>query len=121
MSKQELEEFRRMLLDKRREIMGSLDDMQDEVEDENQTQQVHMSSMPTHPADIGTEAYSQDLSLHLMQRERDLLIEVDEALRRIEDGTYGVCLATGKPIGKQRLQAKPWARFCLEYARQQEK
>ena len=52
-----------------------------------------------------------------MDRERKMLKEIDDALQRIEDGTYGICEATGKPIAKARLEAKPWAKYRVEYAR----
>ena len=77
--------------------------------------------MPTHPADIGTDNYEQEFSLGLLESERALLAEIDEALERIDKGTYGVCLGTGEPIGKPRLHARPWAKYCIEYARLIEK
>ena len=48
---------------------------------------------------------------------RDILREIDEAMERIIDGTYGICLGTGKPINKRRLNAIPWAKYSIEYAR----
>jgi RNA polymerase-binding protein DksA len=52
-----------------------------------------------------------------MDGERKLLREIDDALERIEQGTYGICEGTGKPILKARLKAQPWARYCVDYAR----
>jgi RNA polymerase-binding transcription factor DksA len=51
---------------------------------------------------------------------RDTLRDIDEAMERIIDGTYGICLATGKPIKKRRLMAIPWAKYSIEYAKQME-
>jgi RNA polymerase-binding protein DksA len=76
--------------------------------------------MPIHMADLGTDNYEQEFALGLMNSERRLLTEIDEALQRIEAGTYGICLGTGKPIPKARLEAQPWARYCVEYARKVE-
>jgi RNA polymerase-binding protein DksA len=73
--------------------------------------------MPIHMADIGTDNYEQEFALGLMDGERKLLKEIDDALQRIEQGTYGICEATRKPIAKARLEAQPWARYCVEYAR----
>jgi DnaK suppressor protein len=56
----------------------------------------------------------------LIENERGLLREIDEALQRIEEGTFGICVATGKTITKARLRAKPWAKYCIEYARKRE-
>jgi len=72
--------------------------------------------MPIHMADIGTDTYEQEFSLGLMDSERRLVREILDALRRIEQGTYGICEGTGKPIPKGRLEANPWARYCVEYA-----
>jgi len=52
-----------------------------------------------------------------MDSERKLLREIDDALGRIEHRTYGICEGTGKPIPKTRLEAQPWAKYCVEYAR----
>ncbi|MHC4084606.1 MAG: TraR/DksA family transcriptional regulator, partial [Planctomycetota bacterium] len=79
-----------------------------------------LSSMPIHMADIGTDNYEQEFALGLMDSERKLLREIDDALQRTEQGTYGICEGTGKQIRKARLEAQPWARYCVEYARKLE-
>lgn len=79
-----------------------------------------LSSMPIHMADLGTDNYEQEFALGLMDGERKLLREIDYALERINNGTYGICIGTGQPIPKARLEAQPWARYCVEYARKLE-
>jgi len=76
-----------------------------------------LSMMPLHLADIGTDQYEREFTLGLMQSERQTLEEIDAALARIREGTYGVCLGTHKPIAKARLTAKPWARYSIGYSR----
>lgn len=76
-----------------------------------------LSSMPIHMADLGTDNYEQEFALGLMDSERRILNEIDAALQRIQDGTYGICEGTGEPIARARLEAQPWARYCVEYAR----
>ena len=76
-----------------------------------------LSSMPIHMADLGTDNYEQEFALGLMDSERKLLREIDNALVRLEKKTYGICEGTGKPISKARLEAQPWARYCVKYAR----
>jgi RNA polymerase-binding protein DksA len=71
-------------------------------------------------ADLGTDNYEQEFALGLMDSERKLLREIDNALVRIEKKTYGICEGTGKQIPKARLEAQPWARYCVEYARKLE-
>lgn len=81
----------------------------------------NLSSMPIHMADLGTDNYEQEFTLGLIESERALLREIDEALHRIQKGTYGVCQATGKAIGKARLSAQPWTKYCYDYVLEQEK
>jgi RNA polymerase-binding transcription factor DksA len=70
-------------------------------------------SFSTHMADAGTDAYDRDLALGVLSAEQDALYQVEQALDRIRQGTYGRCELTGRPIEKARLEAIPWARFCL--------
>ena len=75
-----------------------------------------LSRLPIHMADLGTDNYDQEFTLGLMDSERKILHEIDDALGRIENGTYGICEGTNKPIPKQRLKAIPWTRYRVEYA-----
>ena len=112
------ERFKQMLLEKRKEIVGNVNEMGDEALKKSRLNATgDLSSMPIHMADIGTDNYEQEFALGLMDSERKLLKEIDDALQRIEQGTYGICEATRKPIAKARLEAQPWARYCVEYAR----
>jgi RNA polymerase-binding protein DksA len=67
-----------------------------------------------HMADAGTDSFDRDLTLGLASFEQEALYEVDEALQRIDDGAYGVCELTGRPIPWKRLEAIPWTRFSIE-------
>jgi RNA polymerase-binding transcription factor DksA len=74
-----------------------------------------------HQADAGSDAYDRDFALSLLSQEQDALYEIDQALKRIELGTYGVCEMSGKPILHARLEAIPFARFTVECQSQLEK
>jgi DnaK suppressor protein len=117
LSRKELSHYRELLLLKRRELVGDLNAMETEA---LRSGGGNISHMPIHMADIGTDTYDQDFMLGLAAAERDQLREIDQALARIEDRTYGVCQLTGKPIPKARLDAKPWAKYTVEAARQME-
>ena len=67
-----------------------------------------------HPADAASDSFDRDLAQSLLSLEQNALAEIDAALQRIRDGTYGVCEITGKPIPRQRLEAIPWARCTVE-------
>ncbi len=110
--------FKELLLQKRREILRNVTEFEDEALKKSHLDATgDLSSMPIHMADLGTDNYEQEFALGLMDSERKLLREIDRALGRIEKKTYGICEGTGKPIPKARLEAQPWARYCVEYAR----
>ena len=72
------------------------------------------SAFGMHQADAGSDAYDRDFALSLLSQEQDALYEIEEALKRIDAGTYGVCEISGKPIPDARLEAIPFARFTVE-------
>jgi DnaK suppressor protein len=79
------------------------------------------SAFGMHQADAGSDAYDRDFALSLLSQEQDALYEIDQALKRIEVGTYGICEMSGKPIPHARLEAIPFARFTVECQSQLEK
>jgi RNA polymerase-binding protein DksA len=117
----EAKHFKELLLEKRREILRNVNEFEDEALRKSRLDASgDLSSMPIHMADLGTDNYEQEFALGLMDSERKLLREIDNALVRIEKKTYGICEGTGKQIPKARLEAQPWARYCVEYARKLE-
>ena len=115
----ELEHFRDLLLAKRREILGDMSSMEREAL--RASGGSNLSTLPIHMADMGTDNYEQEFTLGLVETERKLLREINQALAKIQNGTYGICEGTGKPIAKARLEVQPWARFSIEYAKQLER
>ncbi len=79
------------------------------------------SAFGMHQADAGSDAYDRDFALSLLSQEQDALYEIDEALKRIDLGTYGICEMSAKPIPHARLEAIPFARFTVECQSQLEK
>jgi RNA polymerase-binding protein DksA len=117
-SSRELEHFRDLLLAKRREILGDMSSMEREAL--RSSGGSNLSTLPIHMADIGTDNYEQEFTLGLVETERKLLREINLALAKIQNGTFGICEGTGKPITKARLEVQPWARYSIEYAKQME-
>ena len=72
-------------------------------------------------ADVGAKTFEREHELALTHNARELLAQTERAIARIESGTYGVCEATQKPIGKKRLRATPWAKYSIEYERERER
>ena len=122
MRTEELARFRKILLIKRELLSGDVCTLQNEALRKNRQDATgDLSNMPIHMADIGSDNYEQEFALGLIQNEEVTLREIDEALRRIEDRSYGKCEDCGKKIPVARLKAKPHAKYCIECKRQEEK
>lgn len=119
LTKRDLEHFRELLLEKRRELVGDMSSMEREAL--RTSGGSNLSTLPIHMADQGTDNYEQEFTLGLVEKDRVLLREINHALAKIQNGTYGICEGTGLPISRARLEAQPWARHSIEYARQMEK
>ncbi len=115
LSRKELNHYRDLLLHKRAELSGDLDALEAQA---LKTGTGDSSHMPIHMADIGTDTFDQDFMIGLAESERQRMREIDDALQRIKDRTYGICQKTSNPIPKARLDAKPWAKYTIEAARE---
>ncbi len=113
LSPAEIRKFETMLLAKRNEILGNVTSMESEA---LRRERSDLSNLPIHMADLGTDNYEIENIIGLMSSERKILSEIDEALGRIEAGTFGICEGNGEPIPKARLSAIPWARYCVACA-----
>ena len=113
LSAADIKKFQALLLAKRNEILGNVTSMESEA---LQRERSDLSNLPIHMADLGTDNYEIENIIGLMSSERKMLTEIDDALRRIEEGTYGICEGNGEPIPKPRLNAIPWARYCVPCA-----
>jgi RNA polymerase-binding protein DksA len=113
--KADLEHFKKLLLDRRRRILGTVQGMEEEA-----LKASDQDFSVDHMADHGSDNFDQDFTLSLVESERKELIEIDRALGRIEQGTYGICEGTGEPIPRPRLEAIPHARYSVEYQRKLE-
>jgi DnaK suppressor protein len=117
----ELELFRETLQGLRARLRGDLDQMTDEaLRRDNNGGTGNLSNVPLHMADLGTDNYDQEFTLGLIENEQSTLELVNEALRRMAEGTFGLCAECSEPISKPRLQAIPYAKHCIQCARKLE-
>jgi len=100
-----------------------LDQMQSVAQDSlrSRAENNEASAVGQHQADAGSDAYEKDFALSLLSQEQDALYEIEEALKRIELGSYGICEMSNKTIPHARLEAIPFARFTVECQQQLEK
>src|ERR1700687_4755308 len=88
---------------------------EEHLTDESENQNFHeLSDQPQHQADLGTETFNREADLSLLEQVEAELADVEHALRRLDDGTYGTCEACGRPLDDERLDVVPAARFCLD-------
>ncbi len=113
MSQEQLEHFRNILNDWKRDLMVEVDRTVSHMKDE-------AANFPD-PSDRATQEEEFSLELRTRDRERKLIRKIDEALKRIEDGTYGYCLETGEEIGIKRLEARPVATLSIEAQERRER
>ena len=104
--KRELRKYYDVLLDLRDRLLHQMGDLKKESAEE-------ISSYSMHMADAGTDNFDRDSALSLLSSDQDAVYEIEEALKRIENNSFGVCELTGKAIPKTRLNAVPWARYTV--------
>lgn len=121
LKKEELESYRGVLRNLRSRLRGDLDQMTDEaLRRTTADTSGNLSNVPLHMADVGTENYDQEFTLGLIENEQDTLEQVQDALNRLDAGTFGSCISCEEPIAKARLQALPYTRHCIQCARKME-
>lgn len=121
MNASDMAQFRRILTEKREILSGSVTAMESQaLKRSRQENSGDLSNMPIHMADIGSDNFEQEFTLGLIENEDQMLKDIDNALRRIQEGTFGTCENCGKKIRKVRLKALPYARMCIDCQRQEE-
>lgn len=112
--KPEWQKFYTRLLELRAQLLRQMDGLAKQSAEEIPGYSLHM-------ADSGTDNFDRDFALSLLSSDQDAIYEIEEALKRIEKNTYGICELTGKAIPKARLEAIPWARFTVQAQAQLER
>jgi len=113
--------FREALLEERRRVEAALQNLHDENSGSLTEDSGEETAYDNHLADTATETYDRELDYTLEENSEHVLAEIDAALRRIEEGTYGICTNCGKPIPEERLEARPWATLCIDCQRERER
>jgi RNA polymerase-binding protein DksA len=115
------EHFRELLLDERKRVVAALQNLHDDhpgtISDETGEDAVY----DNHLADTATETYDRELDYSLEENSQHVLAEIDAALKRIDEGTYGICPKHGDEISFERLEARPYATLCIDCQREQDR
>jgi RNA polymerase-binding protein DksA len=118
----EIEHFRNLLSTLRRKIVGDIEHLEkDSLKTNQKDASGDLSGYSFHMADMATDNFDREFTIGLASSEQALLNLIDNALRKMDEGTFGICEKTGKPISKKRLLAVPYAPLCLEAQELEEK
>ena len=122
MTRQELKRYKDLLIKERARLNDELSTLKKNNMNKSQRDASgDLSSYTFHMADMASDNYERDFSMGLATEEQKTLFAIEEALKRVEDGTYGNCLQCGKKVLKKRLNAIPYTELCLECQKSKEK
>ena len=113
--------FREALLEERRRVAAAIENLHEENPGSLTDESGEEAVFDNHLGDTATVTYDRELDYTLEENAEHLLADIDSALKRIEDGTYGTCTNCGRQISEERLEARPWATLCIDCQREQER
>lgn len=120
-SKSALKVFKELLIKQREKIVGEVEHItNDTLKKSQRDASGDLSGYTLHMADMAGDHYDREFSLGIASSEQGVVYEIDEALSRIQDGTFGVCFTCEKPITKSRLKAVPYAKYCVNCQQKEE-
>lgn len=121
MDKKQVKRFKKLLLKQRSDILSEIGNLEGSVLKKSQRDASgDLSGYVYHMADVGTDNYDREVSLNLVSNEQKILYEIDQALERIEEESFGICEACGDGIKVRRLEAVPYARLCRDCKEREE-
>jgi RNA polymerase-binding transcription factor len=115
------EHFRGLLLEERQRVVAALQNLHDDHAGTLSDEAGEEAAFDNHLADTATETYDRELDYTLEENSEHVLADIDAALKRIDDGTYGICTNRGEQIPVERLEARPWATLCIDCQRERER
>lgn len=113
--------FRELLLEERMRVVAALQNLHDDHAGTLTDESGEESAFDNHLADTATETYDRELDYTLEENSEHVLADIEAALKRIDNGTYGVCTNRGEQIPVDRLEALPWATLCIDCQRERER
>ncbi|MCD6578740.1 TraR/DksA family transcriptional regulator [bacterium] len=117
MEKRSIEKFKKVLVDVKKKIEENIDGLNETTFKPGS----NLSHYPDDPSYIANDEYEKPMAFNIMNVDQSILEQVNDALLKIENNTYGTCEKCGKKISRKRLEAKPWARYCVKCREELEK
>ena len=120
LSKLQLKQFKELLLNARASVAGEIKSIAKEVSKNPRESSGDLSSYTVHMADMSADTYERELAMNIASSEQEVLYQIDEALKRIDEGVYGLCQSCEQAISMSRLKAVPYTSMCIDCQRTQE-
>ncbi len=121
MDKRTREKYRKILLEQKEKLLNQINSLSQETFNSSQRDSSgDLSGYSMHMADVGTDSFERELALGLVSNEQQVLYRIEEALKHIDEGTYGKCDVCGQPIKDARLKALPFATMCISCKEKEE-
>jgi RNA polymerase-binding protein DksA len=120
LTKEQIKQFRQLLITERVKLADEIKTIAREASTSPRDASGDLSAYTVHMADMAADTYDRELSMNLVSSEQEILYQIDDALKRLDEGTFGVCLQCSQPITMSRLKAVPYASLCIACQRTKE-
>jgi len=120
LTKEQLKQFRQLLITERAKCAAEIRSIAEDASKSPREASGDLSAYTVHMADMSADTYERELSMSIVSSEQEILYQIDDALKRLDDGSYGVCQQCNQPIVMSRLRAVPYASLCINCQRAKE-
>ena len=119
-TKDQMKQFRQLLITERVKLVEEIKSIAKDAATSPRDASGDLSAYTVHMADMAADTYERELSMNIASSEQQILYQIDEALKRLDDGAFGLCQQCNQPISLSRLKAVPYASLCIECQRAKE-
>ena len=120
-TKEQLKQFRQLLITERTKLADEIKSIARDASTSPRDASGDLSAYTVHMADMAADTYDRELSMNIVSSEQEILYQIDDALKRLEDGSYGICQQCNQAIVMSRLRAVPYASLCIDCQRSKER
>ncbi|MDP3704215.1 MAG: TraR/DksA C4-type zinc finger protein [Candidatus Omnitrophota bacterium] len=120
LSRQQLKQFRQLLIAERAKVAGEIKSIAKNTAKSPRDASGDLSAYTIHMADMAADSYEREVSMNIVSSEQEVLYQIDDALKLMDEGAFGVCQQCNKPITMSRLKAVPYASLCIQCQRAKE-
>ncbi len=120
LTREHIKQFRQLLITERAKLANEIKNIARDASTSPREASGDLSAYTVHMADMAADTYERELSMNLVSSEQEILYQIDDALKRLDDGSFGLCQQCNQPIAMSRLKAVPYASLCINCQRTKE-